>query len=129
MKTQYHIIVDTTDQHMAGTDSNIFIVLYGEHGTSDEIRINSIFKGNAFERNHLDEGDFYVNEDYGDIHKIRVRSDGMYAGSEWLCSYIKLQRIKVDGEKVNGPVMKFSFGPNNWLKGGDEKIFTATSQE
>ena len=71
----------------------------------------------------MDEGDFYVNEDYGDIHKIRVRSDGMYAG------YIKIQRIKVDGEKVNGPVMKFSFGPNNWLKGGDEKIFTATSQE
>ena len=79
MKTQYHIIVDTTDQHMAGTDSNIFIVLYGEHGTSDEIRINSIFKGNAFERNHLDEGDFYVNEDYGDIHKIRAKRRGRRA--------------------------------------------------
>jgi hypothetical protein len=50
MAANYEFTIHTGDQATAGTDSNIFVVLYGERGTTDEVRLNGYISGDAFER-------------------------------------------------------------------------------
>jgi hypothetical protein len=49
--SDFHVEVETTDELRAGTGANIFLVLFGEFGQAEEIRLNGFISGNAFERN------------------------------------------------------------------------------
>lgn len=90
-QTNYNFLIKTADESKAGTDSNIFLVLYGENGQTVETRLNQYIKGNAFERNDLD--DFNIKlDDVGEIYKIDLRSDCRYAGAGWRLSYIKITK-------------------------------------
>src|SRR5688572_10037516 len=40
MAANYEFTIHTGDQATAGTDSNIFVILHGERGTTDEVRLN-----------------------------------------------------------------------------------------
>jgi hypothetical protein len=86
----FGVEVKTADEMGAGTDSNIFLILHGEFGTSTEVRLNKHIKGNAFERNQTDRLELTDFPELGRIFKIRVRSDTSYAGSDWRLSYIRV---------------------------------------
>lgn len=120
MATKYHIEIKTADQYKAGTDSNIFIRLYGSRGISSEVRLNGHIKGNAFERNHLDKCDLSFDEDFGDIYMITLRSDMMYAGAGWLCNYFTVQR-------EGSGVVKFQFPSGEWIENKAVRQYHATS--
>lgn len=121
MTTTYHFKIHTGDELYAGTDSNIFVKLYGDGGpnqdeksnakVSEEIRLNGNISGNAFERNKTDEFDIKINDDIGDIYFIKLRSDCLYGGSDWLLSYIEVEK---DGSKITS---KFTY--DKWIENKD----------
>ena len=119
-KTKYHIEIKTADQYLAGTDANIFIKLYGASDISPEIRLNGYISGNAFERNNTDRCTIEVDDDCDDIYMISIRSDCMYAGSDWLCDYISVQR-------EDGAVVKFQLPSGFWIEDEAVHNFHATS--
>lgn len=77
----YEVKVLTGDRRGAGTDANVFVVLYGEKGTSGRPKILQSSSSN-FERASTDV--FGVEcEDLGTLTKIRVGHDGVGFGSGW----------------------------------------------
>lgn len=113
MGIRYHFQIKTADQYLAGTDSNIFVKLYGAKGISPEIRLNGYISKNAFERNKLDECDIELNDDCGDIYMISVRSDMLWGGADWLCDYFTVKR-------GDGPTVTFQLPSGEWIK--DESV-------
>lgn len=87
----YEITIKTSDELYAGTDSNIFVSLYGYKGVSSEYRLNGMISGNAFERNDTNKVTLKDIEDVGDIYMLALRSDCMYAGSDWRVDDIKVR--------------------------------------
>ncbi|MEG0416674.1 MAG: PLAT/LH2 domain-containing protein [Erysipelothrix sp.] len=90
MNYKYTLSIHTGNERFAGTDSNIFVVLYGVLGTSLEYHLNALSNnGNAFERDQWDTCVVNVGDkNLGDIYKIRIRSDCAYGGSDWLLDCI-----------------------------------------
>lgn len=119
-KTKYVLKFHTGDEYLAGTDSNIFVTLFGTLGQSDEYRLNGLIKRNAFERNHTDSLSLELPESIGDIYSIELRSDCMYAGSGWLLDYIEVTR-----EENNAPTSHFSC--RTWIEDKKVKTFNVTS--
>jgi len=111
----YKFEIKTADQHKAGTDSNIFLVLYGESGQTVETRLNKHIKGNAFERNHTDKCEISL-DDVGEIYQIDLRSDCKYAGAGWRLSYIKITRGNSEHTSV--------FHVNQWIEDTKTKTYT-----
>lgn len=120
MAYKYQVTIKTGDQFKAGTDSNIFLTMYGAKGISQEERLNQHISGNAFERNDTDTLTLTLDEDLGDIYMIEIRSDMMYAGAGWLCNSFKIQ-------KADSCMVTFQMPSNNWIE--DEKVrqYCATS--
>jgi hypothetical protein len=52
--TEYTVRVCTGDKTGAGTDSTIFVTIFGASGQLAEQRLNGLISGNAFERNQTD---------------------------------------------------------------------------
>lgn len=99
----YSIQVQTGNKRRAGTDSNIFITIYGDKGSTKETRLNGYLSGNAFERGDLDRLALQGLKNVGTLQKIKIRSDGSYWGSNWYLSWVK----------VNGKLAFF----NEWIDG------------
>jgi hypothetical protein len=82
-KKNYSVSVKTGDKSGAGTDSNIYMTLVGEFGTTQETQINSLISGNAFERNQTDNFTLRGFPDVGFLQKVIIRSDDKYPASAW----------------------------------------------
>lgn len=117
MSMKYKFEVKTGDEAGAGTDSNIFVVAYGEYGQLPETRLNGHISGNAFERNKKDTCTIKFDDDVGRIYKIDIRSDCRYAGSSWLLSNVKITRQGPTDEVASNLTSTFNF--NRWF--GDTK--------
>lgn len=104
---KYHFRVRTADEAGAGTDSNIFVILYGESGQTHEVRLNGYIHGNAFERARTDTFDIPL-EAVGRVYKIRVRSDCHYPASAW-----RLSSIEVIPLEPPQPPSSFSY--EDWI--------------
>lgn len=89
----YQVSIKTGDKVGAGTDSNIFMTIYGQKGQTGEIRLNGLLSGNAFERNQIDALALQGYLDVGTLTKVKIRSDGNYAGAGWY-----LERITINGK-------------------------------
>lgn len=122
-KINYNFSIKTADEYKAGTDSNIFLVLYGENGQTVETRLNGYISGNAFERNNTD--NFKIElDDIGEIYQIDLRSDCRYAGAGWRLSYIKITRegsfrssmFHVNAWIEDTKTKTYSINGNDWLK-------------
>jgi len=100
----YRIEVQTGDMSGAGTDSNIYVTIYGDKAATNEVRLNGYISGNAFERGDLDRLTLVGLVDVGTMKKLKVRSDGAWAGSGWYLSWVKVNGIQatfnrwIDGE-------------------------------
>ncbi|RNA20949.1 lipoxygenase homology domain-containing 1 [Brachionus plicatilis] len=81
--TKYNIEVYTGDLPKCGTDSNVFITLYGEDSESSEFHLNkSETHLNKFERNNVDH---FIREtnDLGRLIGIRIRHDNSGFFPSW----------------------------------------------
>ncbi len=99
--------VVTSDLSNAGTNSNVFIQLFGDKHDSGKIPLESSFTNkNAFERGQTDK--FEVKEaDVGEIRKILIGHDGRGIGSGW-----HLKEVIIDAPKLG---KKWRFPCGRWL--------------
>lgn len=80
----YELILKTSDVRYAGTDSNVFVVVYGKlYGEEKSYRYDITQASDMhFERG--DEDKFSIEiEDVGEPYKIRLGHDGKGSGSAW----------------------------------------------
>jgi hypothetical protein len=78
--SKYTISVKTGDIRGAGTDANVFIILYGDQGDSGKRKLEG--SGNKFERDQTDTFGFECVE-LGPLSKIRIGHDAAGFGSDW----------------------------------------------
>lgn len=103
-KRAYQVSIKTGDKTGAGTDSNVFMTIYGENGQTVETRLNGLISGNAFERNKIDDLTLKDLPDIGFLKKVTIRSDGSYAGAAWY----------LESVTINGRTARF----NTWVESG-----------
>ena len=108
----YQISVFTADVRNAGTDANVHIILYGEHGDSGKMELrSSLSHGDKFERGRTDV--FRVEAaDLGALHKIRIGHDNHGLGASWF-----LDRVEVE---VPSSARRFVFNCGRWLSKSDD---------
>ena len=74
--TTYRVEVKTSDVRGAGTSANVSLVLFGEHGDSDELRLRDREAGgSAFESGQVDVFVFPDLLSLGQLTKARVWHD------------------------------------------------------
>ncbi len=101
----YTIWVKTGDQNLAGTDSNVFIQLFGTDGQTESIHLPSqdIF---AFESGSVDKFILEV-PDVGELTRCCIGHDNSEGDSGWFVVDVRIQDDETDRE------WKFVF--NQWL--------------
>ncbi len=81
---EYEIIVVTGDVRGAGTDSQVYVTLFGDNGKrTEKLHLkNSSNNKNPFERNQTDK--FRVKGDYiGELVKLRIEHDNTGRSASW----------------------------------------------
>ncbi|XP_031222113.1 lipoxygenase homology domain-containing protein 1 [Mastomys coucha] len=105
--TSYTVSVKTSDILGAGTDANVFIIIFGENGDSGTLPLKQSANWNKFERNNTDTFNFSDMLSLGHLCKLRVWHDnkGIFPG--WHLSYIDV--------KDNSRDETFRFQCDCWL--------------
>uniref|UniRef100_A0A3B3CLJ0 Lipoxygenase homology PLAT domains 1b n=1 Tax=Oryzias melastigma TaxID=30732 RepID=A0A3B3CLJ0_ORYME len=100
-KVVYSATVVTGDVQYAGTDTNIFLTVYGANGSTEEMLLP---KNGDFER---DQEDTFVLEidDIAPLKKIRVRIDGTGSRPDWFLD--RMRNLNTEEE--------YLFTYENWL--------------
>ena len=76
----WQVWVFTSDIKNAGTDADVYMVVYGEKGKSDDIKLEN--KSDSFEQGHMDM--FKIDTvDVGVPYKIRVWHDNSGIAAGW----------------------------------------------
>ena len=74
--TTYKVHVKTSDVRGAGTDANVFVMLFGANGDSGELHLKeSETNKDPFENNNVDTFTFNNMLSLGDLVKVRVWHD------------------------------------------------------
>ncbi|XP_076450682.1 LOW QUALITY PROTEIN: lipoxygenase homology domain-containing protein 1-like [Babylonia areolata] len=110
--TTYHVKVTTGDVWGAGTDANIFIILYGDIDNTGKMFLKSSLNNkNKFERNQMDE---FILETVkiGELKKIRIGHDNAGGGAAW-----HLNNVEIDCPSLGATWM---FPCNRWLSEKDD---------
>uniref|UniRef100_A0A8C9C8T9 Lipoxygenase homology PLAT domains 1 n=1 Tax=Phocoena sinus TaxID=42100 RepID=A0A8C9C8T9_PHOSS len=105
--TSYTVSVKTSDILGAGTDANVFIIIFGENGDSGPLALKQSANWNKFERNSTDTFNFSDMLSLGHLCKLRVWHDnkGIFPG--WHLSYVDV--------KDNSRDETFRFQCDCWL--------------
>ncbi|KAM9225590.1 lipoxygenase homology domain-containing protein 1 isoform 3-T3 [Dugong dugon] len=105
--TSYTVSVKTSDILGAGTDANVFIIIFGENGDSGTLALKQSANWNKFERNSTDTFNFSNMLSLGHLCKLRVWHDnkGIFPG--WHLSYVDV--------KDNSRDETFRFQCDCWL--------------
>ncbi|XP_058412554.1 lipoxygenase homology domain-containing protein 1 isoform X2 [Diceros bicornis minor] len=105
--TSYTVSVKTSDILGAGTDANVFIIIFGENGDSGTLPLKQSANWNKFERNNTDTFNFSNMLSLGHLCKLRVWHDnkGIFPG--WHLSYVDV--------KDNSRDETFRFQCDCWL--------------
>lgn len=123
----YRVSVKTADVGDAGTDSDIWITLYGSNGQTirEELTHNNWIATNPpnffggidnFERNRMDIFDLQQQADLGALQKIVVESDDTGNKPGWALEYVVVSKHPTDiAVKFVPPQSHFV-----WLGGGSE---------
>jgi hypothetical protein len=123
-KVPYEFVVYTSDVSGAGTDSNVYVALYGSMGECTEECFLTP-KKDCFERGSVD---IFVKEleDVGDqIEKLRVGHDNKGFGSDWHLDKVEVRRMNttdsLDSSGAAKGTTTFTFVCGKWLaKGKDD---------
>uniref|UniRef100_A0A2R8MPB5 Lipoxygenase homology domain-containing protein 1 n=1 Tax=Callithrix jacchus TaxID=9483 RepID=A0A2R8MPB5_CALJA len=105
--TSYTVAVKTSDILGAGTDADVFIIIFGENGDSGTLALKQSANWNKFERNNTDTFNFPDMLSLGHLCKLRVWHDnkGIFPG--WHLSYVDV--------KDNSRDETFRFQCDCWL--------------
>ncbi|KAG5195720.1 hypothetical protein JEQ12_012015 [Ovis aries] len=105
--TSYTVSVKTSDILGAGTDANVFIIIFGENGDSGTLALKQSANWNKFERNSTDTFNFSDMLSLGHLCKLRVWHDnkGIFPG--WHLSHVDV--------KDNSRDETFRFQCDCWL--------------
>lgn len=107
-RTSYKVNVKTGDVLGAGTDANVFMVIFGEHGDSGELALkNSETYKDKFERNHTDVFSFKNFLSLGELTKVRIWHDNKFLKANWF-----LESVEIINESNDE---KYLFPCNRWL--------------
>uniref|UniRef100_A0A8U8BKQ1 Uncharacterized protein n=1 Tax=Geospiza parvula TaxID=87175 RepID=A0A8U8BKQ1_GEOPR len=106
----YEVVTVTGDVRGAGTDANVFVTLFGEHGITPKTHLTTQ-SSTAFERSKTDVFRVKTNN-VGQIKKIRIEHDNTGLNAGWF-----LDRVIVTD--MNRPHLRFYFPCNNWLSKED----------
>ncbi|XP_047448234.1 lipoxygenase homology domain-containing protein 1 [Mugil cephalus] len=102
----YEVCVFTGDMMGAGTDSNVYINIYGENGDTGERYLKNSDNLNKFERGEEDV--FTVTAiDLGPLKKLRIRHDNTRSNSSWYLDRVEIVDTKED--------TTYYFPCNRWL--------------
>uniref|UniRef100_A0A8C3EMU7 Lipoxygenase homology PLAT domains 1 n=1 Tax=Corvus moneduloides TaxID=1196302 RepID=A0A8C3EMU7_CORMO len=110
--TTYTLQVKTSDIGGAGTDANVFLILFGEYGDSGTLPLKESNNSNKFERNQMDEFSFSEMLSLGDLCKVRIWHDNKGIAPGWHLEYIDVMDSALD--------KTFRFQCDRWLAKGED---------
>ncbi|XP_021244712.1 lipoxygenase homology domain-containing protein 1 isoform X4 [Numida meleagris] len=102
---KWKVSILTSDMPSAGTSSKVYIILYGDHGSSGPIFLDGE-KGKLFQRGNEDVFTVHTGN-IGRLYKIRVGHTNAGSCPAWHCEEVQLLNL-FSGEQ-------FSFPANRWL--------------
>ncbi|XP_031425771.2 lipoxygenase homology domain-containing protein 1 [Clupea harengus] len=112
MSTTYTMLVKTGEKKYAGTDANVFAILYGEKDDTGIINLKACkLHKNKFEQGMIDE--FTVEAvDLGDLQKLRIGHDNSGGSSGWFLDWVE----------INAPSqgLRLRFPCGRWLDRGED---------
>ncbi|XP_071750893.2 lipoxygenase homology domain-containing protein 1 [Centroberyx gerrardi] len=103
-KVIYETTVVTGDTQYAGTDTNIFLTVYGANGSTEEMLLPK--NADRFERGQEDTFNLEI-DDIAPLKKIRLRIDGTGSRPDWFLDKVVMRNLTT--EEV------YSFTYENWL--------------
>eukprot|EP00056_Hartaetosiga_gracilis_P011787 m.180988 g.180988 ORF g.180988 m.180988 type:complete len:2129 (+) comp13581_c0_seq3:61-6447(+) len=96
----YEVSVQTSDISGAGTDSNVYIIIYGDkHDSGERSLSKSSTHRNKFERSNVDVFDVEAVE-LGEIQRIRIWHDSWGVGAAWHLDRVTIKDPIRDEEKL-----------------------------
>ncbi|VDP32279.1 unnamed protein product [Schistosoma mattheei] len=109
MESSYEVIVKTGDRKYAGTDSHVYLTLFGINSESKEYHLaNSKTHNNKFEQNHEDI--FNLNSiGLGSLKKVRVRHTNTGIAPGWFLDCILIR------ESIQQKKLEYFFPCYQWL--------------
>uniref|UniRef100_A0A3B3YF21 PLAT domain-containing protein n=1 Tax=Poecilia mexicana TaxID=48701 RepID=A0A3B3YF21_9TELE len=110
--TTYIIQVKTSDVSGAGTDANVWVIVFGENGDTGTLALKDSTKSNKFERKQVDMFRFPDILSLGDLSKVRVWHDNTGIAPGW-----HLEHIDVKDEFMD---KTFRFPCDRWLSKKDD---------
>ncbi|XP_035234693.1 lipoxygenase homology domain-containing protein 1 isoform X2 [Anguilla anguilla] len=105
--TTYTIQVKTSDVGGAGTDANVFLILFGENGDTGTMALKTSGNTNKFERKQLDVFRFPDVLSLGELSKLRVWHDNKGPAPGWHLEFIDVKDEAMDET--------FRFPCDRWL--------------
>uniref|UniRef100_A0A7N8X6X4 Lipoxygenase homology PLAT domains 1a n=1 Tax=Mastacembelus armatus TaxID=205130 RepID=A0A7N8X6X4_9TELE len=105
--TTYIIQVKTSDNSGAGTDANVWVIIFGENGDTGTLALKECNKSNKFERKQVDTFRFSDILSLGELSKIRVWHDNTGLAPGWHLEYIDVKDETMD--------KTFRFPCDRWL--------------
>ncbi|XP_054613031.1 lipoxygenase homology domain-containing protein 1-like isoform X2 [Dunckerocampus dactyliophorus] len=109
--TTYMIQVKTSDVAGAGTDANVWIIVFGENGDTGTLPLKECNRSNKFERKQVDTFRFADILSLGDLSKVRVWHDNTGLAPGWHLDYIDVKDELMD--------KTFRFPCDRWLAKND----------
>ncbi|XP_056301849.1 lipoxygenase homology domain-containing protein 1-like [Danio aesculapii] len=92
-KVIYEVTVFTGDVQHAGTDTQIYMTVFGVYGTSEEMLLPKL--EDRFERGQVDTFNLEI-EDIAPLRKMRVRIDASGSRPDWFLDKIELHDLQTD---------------------------------
>ncbi|KAK9954997.1 hypothetical protein ABG768_014905 [Culter alburnus] len=113
-KVIYEATVITGDVQHAGTDTQIYMTVFGVYGTSEEMLLPKL--EDRFERGQKDTFNLEI-EDIAPLRKMRVRIDGSGSRPDWFLDKIELHNLQTDEVALftYEEWLSRSYGPNRTL--------------
>ncbi|XP_028828916.1 lipoxygenase homology domain-containing protein 1 isoform X1 [Denticeps clupeoides] len=105
--TTYTIHTKTSDVTGAGTDANVWLVIFGENGDSGTLALRDSNNRNKFERKQVDTFRFSDTLSLGELSKIRLWHDNTGPASGWHPEYVDVRDDILD--------KTFRFPCDRWL--------------
>uniref|UniRef100_A0A8C5H6N3 Lipoxygenase homology domain-containing protein 1-like n=1 Tax=Gouania willdenowi TaxID=441366 RepID=A0A8C5H6N3_GOUWI len=103
-KVVYSVTVATGDTQSAGTDTNIFLTVFGANGSTEEMLLQK--NEDRFERGQEDTFSLEI-DDIAPLKKIRLRIDGSGCRPDWFLDRMIMRNLNTD------EVFEFSY--EDWL--------------
>jgi hypothetical protein len=96
MLVDFEVTVTTGNKLGAGTDSKVFLVLYGDKGQSDKLHlVETKTNTDPFEKGKKDVFDIST-VNIGDVKKINISHDGEGSGAGWYLEKIKIKNLNTE---------------------------------